>query len=158
MTQQDQTIATEVRRAGAQDIPSLLSLVAAYWEFEGIEGFDAAALTPLLEWLLADPGLGAGWLALREGRPVGYLLGVYVFSLEHQGLTAEIDEFFVLPECRDCGAGAALLEAAEWEFQRAGCGNVSLQLGRHNEAARRLYRRHGYGERAGYELLDKALR
>lgn len=45
------------------------------------------------------------------------------------GLTAEIDEFFVLPSCR----------------------------GRGNDAAREFYRRHGYSDRAGFALLDKML-
>lgn len=58
----------------SNEIPALLRLVAEYWIFEDIAraGHDAA----------------------------GYLLAVYVFSLEHLGLTAEIDEFFVLPSFR----------------------------------------------------------
>ena len=39
----------------------------------------------------------------------------------------------------------------------AGCTNIALQLGRANESARQFYRRKGYGERDGYELLDKDL-
>jgi hypothetical protein len=37
------------------------------------------------------------------------------------------------------------------------CTNVSLQLGRGNDAAREFYRQHGYSDRAGFELLDKML-
>jgi GNAT superfamily N-acetyltransferase len=92
-----------------------------------------------------------------NGKPAGYLLAVYVFSLEHLGVTAEIDEFFVLPSCRGHGAGSQLLQAAEAEFARMKCTNVSLQLGRGNDTARTFYRRQGYSERAGFELLDKML-
>ncbi len=56
------------------------------------------------------------------------LLAVYVFSLEHLGITAEIDELFVLSSQGDRGIGAELLEVAESEFRRLGCTNVSLQL------------------------------
>ncbi len=35
-------------------------------------------------------------------------------------MTAEIDEFFVLPSARGQGLGTALLDAAEVEFRRAG--------------------------------------
>lgn len=56
------------------------------------------------------------------------------------------------------GGGVAMLDAAEAEFRRMGCTNVSLQLGRGNDAAREFYRRRGYSERSGYELLDKMLR
>ena len=78
---------------------------------------------------------------LRAGQAVGYLLAVYVFSLEHLGLTAEIDEFFVLPSARGKGLGDALLQRAEAEFIRRGCTNVSLQLGRGNDGARVFYAR-----------------
>jgi len=80
-----------------------------------------------------------------------------VFSLEHLGVTAEVDEFFVLPEKRRSGAGSKLLLAAEREFSRRGCTNVSLQLSKDNKLAREFYSRHGYTERSKYELLDKTL-
>lgn len=87
---------TQVRRATTKDTPMLLPLVAAYWHFERISGFAAERVSAQLERLLSDPNLGACWVALaNDDTPVGYLLAVYVFSLEHAGLTAEIDEFFV---------------------------------------------------------------
>jgi GNAT superfamily N-acetyltransferase len=147
----------EVRAIGAGDIPALLALVEQYWLFEDLAGFEPAAVGRQLQRLIDDPRLGTGWIADDGIRPLGYLLAVYVFSLEHLGLTAEIVVFFVLPSGRGKGAGAALLQAAETEFERVKCTNVSLQLGRGNEAARDFYRRHGYADRSGFELLDKTL-
>ena len=147
-----------VRRVMTADIPAVLPLVEQYWIFEDIPGFREAAVSRELERLCTDPRLGAGWIAEDDRRAVGYLLAVFVHSLEHLGLTAEIDEFFLLPSARGHGAGVALLDAAEAEFRRLGCTNVSLQLGRGNEAARDFYRQRGYSERSGYELLDKMLR
>ncbi len=89
--------------------------------------------------------------------PVGYLLAFCVFSLEYLGLTVEIDEFFVLPQHRGTGTGMQLLGAAEAEFARIGCTNISLQLARDNNAARRFYQHNGYCERSGYELPDKSV-
>ncbi len=146
-----------IRRITLADIPAVLPLVEQYWIFEDIAGYDATRIGKELERLCDDPRLGAGWIAEDKGRAVGYLLAVYVFSLEHVGLTAEIDEFFMLPSARGHGTGSALLAAAEAEFGRAQCTNVSLQLGRGNEAARDFYRRQGYSERSAYELLDKML-
>jgi GNAT superfamily N-acetyltransferase len=146
-----------IRPIAIPDIPAALPLVEQYWIFEDIAGYDATRIGKELERLCGDPRLGAGWIAKVKGRPVGYLLAVYVFSLEHLGLTAEIDEFFVLPSARGHGTGCALLAAAEAEFTRMKCTNVSLQLGRGNDAARDFYRRQGYTERSGYELLDKML-
>jgi GNAT superfamily N-acetyltransferase len=147
----------QVRRATSDDVPILSPLVGAYWAFEGISPFDSPRVSAQLAQLLRESRLGCAWLAFVDGEPVGYLLAVYVFSLEYLGLTAEIDEFFVLPEQRGHGVGAEMVRIAELEFIHAGCTKVSLQLSRGNDSARAFYRRHGYAERSGYELLDKTL-
>jgi ribosomal protein S18 acetylase RimI-like enzyme len=147
----------EIRPATPADVPALLPLVEQYWIFEDIEGFDGARVGVELARAAGNPALASAWIATARGQPAGYLLAVYVFSLEHLGITAEIDEFFVLPSARGRGIGEELLRVAEAEFVRRGCTNVSLQLSRGNERARAFYRAHGYGERAGFELLDKML-
>jgi GNAT superfamily N-acetyltransferase len=150
-------VPAEIRAIAAADIAAVLPLVEQYWIFEDIAHFDVARVGKELGRMCAEPSLASGWIALSRGQAVGYLIAVYVFSLEHLGLTAEIDEFFVLPSARGRNIGGELLKAAEAEFVRRGCTNVALQLGRGNERARVFYRAHGYGERAGFELLDKML-
>jgi ribosomal protein S18 acetylase RimI-like enzyme len=148
---------TEIRPLTAREVPLLVPLVEQYWIFEDIAGFDAVRVGQELERVCSTPALASGWIAFAAGQAVGYLLAVYVFSLEHLGLTAEIDEFFVLPSSRGRRIGEALLKLAEAEFVRRRCTNASLQLGHGNDGARAFYRRHGYGERAGFELLNKML-
>ena len=145
------------RPAAPNDIPPLLALVRRYWEFEGIEGFAALRIELVLQRLLAEPRLGAIWVAESDGRLVGYLIAVLVLSVEHRGLMAEIDEFFVLPEARSRGVGRQLLAAAETALAARGCVRLQLQLGVANSDARAFYQRRGYIARAGYELLDKPL-
>ena len=147
----------EIRIATPGDIRELLPLVEQYWRFEAIEGFDAARIARLLDRVMTDASLGHVWIATTGGIPAGYLLAVYVFSLEHQGLTAEIDEFFVLPSRRGTGLGRGLLHVAEEQFRERGCTNVALQIGRDNDDARAFYRAHGYRDRDGFELVDKEL-
>src|SRR5687768_12005176 len=149
--------AVQIQPATPDDIETLLPMIEQYWRFENIEGFDTGRVRALLSRVLEDGSLGRAWLARVYGEPAGYLLAVYVFSLEHQGLTAEIDEFYVIPQHRDLGIGASMLAAAEAQFRIEGCTNVSLQLGRSNEAARNFYRQHGFEERAGFELVSKML-
>ena len=146
-----------IRAAQPADIPQLVQLVGQYWQFEGIPGFDAASVAPLLERILSQPDLGAIWVAETGDELIGYLLAVYLFSLEHRGLMAEIDEFFVVPTVRTGGVGAALLYVAEDELAARGCVCVQLQLARDNFRAHGFYQRNGYNEREGYELLDKRL-
>lgn len=146
-----------IERSGASDSCVLLPLISRYWQFEAIPGFDADRIAAALRRMLSAEELVSGWTAFVDGTPAGYLLAVYVYSLEHLGMTAEIDEFFVLPEHRGQGLGGRLLAAAEEEFRRRDCTNVSLQVGVNNAPARAFYLRHGYAGRAGYTLLDKML-
>jgi len=146
-----------IRPAAPSDIPALLALVRRYWEFEGIAGFAALRVELVLQRLLAEPRLGAVWVAESDARLVGYLIAVLVLSVEHQGLMGEIDEFFLLPEARSHGAGRQLLAAAETALAARGCVRLQLQLRVGNTAARAFYQHRGYTARAGYELLDKFL-
>jgi GNAT superfamily N-acetyltransferase len=150
-------VSPQIRAGVPADVPQLVPLVGQYWHFEGMSGFDAASLAPLLERIASQPELGAIWVADADGELVGYLIAVHIFSLEQKGMMAEIDEFFVSPAARTYGVGAALLDVAESDLARAGCVCLQLQLGKDNWRARAFYRRHGYSEREGYELLDKRL-
>ncbi len=107
--------------------------------------------------MISLPERGACWVAEHGAAPAGYLLAVYLFSLEHGGMMAEIDELFVRPNVRGAGFGTALLAESEREMTKAGIVRVQLQLGVTNDRARGFYERHGFRSRSGYELLDKAL-
>ena len=99
-----------------------------------IEGFEAAAHHRVartrdqrtLRWV------SSGW-PRSMARPPATCCAVYVFSLEHQGLTAEIDEFFVSPDLSRAAASVnACCDTAEDMFRSRGCTNVALQIGRDN--------------------------
>jgi ribosomal protein S18 acetylase RimI-like enzyme len=152
-----EAIQPEVRLAVEADTREIAHLVERYWRFEQIEGFDADEIQKLLGRLVSQPQFGAVWLATMGRDPVGYAVVTFMFSLEHRGMMAEIDELFVLPEARSYGVGSSLLAACEkylWarEFVR-----LQLQIDRDNHLARSFYRRHGFEDRAGYQLLDKPL-
>jgi GNAT superfamily N-acetyltransferase len=146
-----------IRMAAVEDAPVLAALVERYWCFERIQGYDGPRIEALLRILLGDSRAGAAWLAHDGATAIGYLLVVYVFSLEHGGLTAEIDELYVRDDRRGVGVGAQLVAASEGFLASLGCKNVALQLGRNNHAGRTFYEKRGYSARAGYELLEKNL-
>ena len=54
-----------IRRATASDVPALLPLIASYWSFEGIHGFDAERIERPLLRLLSDPRIAYFVSALR---------------------------------------------------------------------------------------------
>ena len=146
-----------IRTASPDDMPALVNLVEQYWSFEDTAGFDAHRVESLLHAALFADGRARCWLAERAGEVGGYLLAVLVFSLEHGGMMAEIDEFFVSPAFRRHGIGAALLLNAENTLRESGVRRLQLQLGSGNARARDFYTARGYGRRAGFELWDKAL-
>jgi len=146
-----------IRPASVLDIAGVAGLVERYWEFESIGGFDRPRIETLLRDLLSAPERGACWVAEADGGLCGYLLAVFMLSLEHGGLTAEIDELFVSTKMRSAGVGALLVAAAERDLAARGLVRLQLQIGVDNHRARRFYERHGFGRRAGYDLLDKPL-
>jgi GNAT superfamily N-acetyltransferase len=147
-----------VRAAIPADVARIAPLVRQYWEFESITGFDQPRIESLLRDLLAAPERGACWVADLRGKLIGYLLASYIFSLEHGGLMAEIDELFVTSAERSGGVGSRLLDAVERDMQARGLIRLQLQLAVGNGDARAFYARRGFCSRAGYELLDKPLR
>jgi GNAT superfamily N-acetyltransferase len=146
-----------IRTASSNDMPALVNLVEQYWSFEGIAGFEARRVESLLRAAVLADGRARCWLAERAGEVGGYLLAVLVFSLEHGGMMAEIDEFFVTPAFRRQGIGAALLLKAENVLRESGVQRLQLQLGLANARARDFYAARGYGRRSGFDLWDKAL-
>ncbi len=146
-----------VRAATTADVPALAGLVRRYWAFEGIAGFDAPRIESLLTRFVGDPRIGLCRVAVANGEVVGYLLASFVFSLEHGGTMAEIDELFVAEERRGGGVGRALLESATADLRAAGLVRIQLQLGSSNVDGRRFYRREGYKPREGFVLWDKPL-
>jgi GNAT superfamily N-acetyltransferase len=143
--------------ATAEDASVLGALVEHYWQFERIKGYDRLRIEALLKTLLGDSRAGAAWLAYDGATAIGYLLVVYIFSLENGGLTAEIDELYVRDGHRGAGVGAQLVAVAENFLASLGCKSVALQLGRNNHVGRAFYEKRGYSARAGYELLEKKL-
>jgi GNAT superfamily N-acetyltransferase len=146
-----------IRLACNSDLEILASLVALYWKFENIAGFDRARIITLLADFVSRPQLGHCWVAEEGGELVGYLLIVYLFSLEHGGLMAEIDEFFVTPEKRSSQVGTTLLESASRVMTREGITHLQLQLATQNSKGKRFYQLHGFRSTSGRHVLSKAL-
>jgi ribosomal protein S18 acetylase RimI-like enzyme len=105
-----------------------------------------------LEQFLSTPAYGQGWLAVATERPVGYLLCTFVYSFEHGGLMAEIDELFVEAEHRRQGIARALLQRALSQLTLRGCVALQMQVSEDNAAAQRFWTKLGFSLKAGYRL------
>jgi ribosomal protein S18 acetylase RimI-like enzyme len=148
----------EIRALAASDSGQVLPLIEAYWRHDGIAGYEPARLRRQLHEFLSTPAYGRGWLAARMGAAVGYLLCTLVYSFEHGGLMAEIDELFVTPEHRRHGIGQALLATARAELAGRRCGWLQMQVADGNTQSQGFYARLGFKEKSGYRLWVAPLR
>ncbi|MGE0114621.1 MAG: GNAT family N-acetyltransferase [Steroidobacteraceae bacterium] len=148
---------THILPATTDSIPVLVELMRQYWEFEQIRGFSGECAQTLLQSFLSQPQLGRGWIACNEQQILGYLLCSRVFSFEYGGLTAAIDEVYVVSEARGQGVGKMLVRAAETEMRDQGCIHIEMEVAARNVRAQRFYSLLGFTTRAGYSMMHKAL-
>jgi ribosomal-protein-alanine N-acetyltransferase len=101
--------------------------------------FAPTAWTAAMFWSeLAHPDTRCYLVAEQAGRPVGYA-GVLT-----AGSDGDVQTIAVAPDAQGGGVGALLLRALLERCLEAGCAQVMLEVGADNEAAIRLYRRHGF--------------
>ena len=87
--------------------------------------------------------IARAWVACSPGGdPLGYLLGWWVVD------ELEVLALGVLPSARRRGVGRALLDHAITATRTAGGHRITLEVGRNNAAARRLY------EAAGFSVFN----
>jgi ribosomal protein S18 acetylase RimI-like enzyme len=134
------------------EIDQLLPLIDAYWRHDSIVGYEASRLRRQLAEFLSEPGYGCGWLATLGDDAVGYLLCTLVYSFEHGGLMAKVDEMFVATHYRRQGVGQALLARAQTALAVRGCRYLQMQVADGNAAAQEFYARLGFKPKTGYRL------
>lgn len=135
-----------MRRARPDDLDVLVELNAEYSRSDGhvVDPNTArAGFAPLL----TDDRHGMVWLVTvahepAEPAPDGYAVVTWGWSVEAGGAEAVLDEIYV--RTRDRGIGSRALAVAIEACERAGVRRIFLETERANEAARRLYRRHGF--------------
>ena len=119
-----------------------LDLMRAYYEFDAID-FDPVRARRALEQMLREDH-GRAWIVQLEGKPAGYVVVLWGFSLEYGGRVLEIDELFIRTEFRGLGLGRAILEFVEAQARGVGAVVLTLETEPENEIAQTFYGRHGF--------------
>ena len=136
----------DVREAGQGDVATLVGLMRDFYAESGytlVEPQAAAAF----EVLLARPALGRIWMVEQSGAAAGYIVVTFVFAMEHGGLAAVVDDFYVCPNARGAGLGKAALAAVRRACEDLGVRAMRVEVGVDNDRARAVYRS------AGFEVL-----
>jgi aminoglycoside 6'-N-acetyltransferase I len=140
----DHTVTT--RRATIAEFEAALPLLERFFAEEGFQA-PPGQIRRQLVGLLDDDG-NAVFLAWLKERPVGVATVTTTSGLE-LGLSAELEDLYVLPEARQIGVGGALIEAVKDWCRARGCTLVSVVVTPEGQAAHELigyYRGRGFVE------------
>ncbi|MDI6807801.1 MAG: GNAT family N-acetyltransferase [Candidatus Eisenbacteria bacterium] len=66
------------------------------------------------------------------------------WTLERGGLTAWLEELYVVPERRECGIGSLMLGAVLERVREHGCAAIDLEVDITHDRATHLYMREGF--------------
>jgi GNAT superfamily N-acetyltransferase len=131
-----------------RDRRSLLKLMQAYYRFEGIT-FNRREIASGLSLLLKHPTIGAAWLILNRGKPVGYFILTFGFDLEFGGWLAGLTDLYIEARHRRKGIGRTALQQAEEFCRSRGVKAIELQVTRKNVSVVEFYRS------IGFEAFDR---
>ena len=149
-------MSAQIRLARPEDLDTLLPLVAAFHNEEGItssEDHRRAAVQPLLEGI----PYGAVYLIGPARAPVGYIIVTFSWSVEFGGMDGFVDELFIRPPVRGRGIASEVLIALPRTLAEAGIRALHLEVDRDNQPAQRLYGRARFHPRERYLLMSKVL-
>lgn len=141
----------QVEQATLADFEAALSLLNRFFREEGFRT-PGEQIRRQIGRLLRSPD-SALFLAWEQGRPIGVATVTTTEGIE-LGLSAELEDLYVLPEKRGKGAGRALIWAvADWCRLR-GCSLVSVVVTPEGQAAHDLI---GYYRARGFEETGRTL-
>ena len=132
----------EIRQATAADLHLLVPLFDAYRRFYRLPGDPERARSFLQELLERDQSVV--FLAFLDSAAIGFTQLYPSYSSGAMARIFILNDLFVAPEVRRCGAGSALLGAAAEYARRAGAVRLVLSTELTNTTAQALYERRGW--------------
>jgi GNAT superfamily N-acetyltransferase len=126
------------------DIPALAGLLSQLFTQEVEFSPDPEAQRRGLARIIADPAIGIILVAKEDDAVLGMANLLFTVSTALGERVAILDDFVVTASARGGGIGGKLLDEAIAVARQNGCKRISLMTDRINEAAQRLYARHGF--------------
>lgn len=133
----------QIETARNSDLTPILQLLRTQLEEHDIV-LTATALERATRGLIENHAYGRILCARLEGALVGVAVISFLWTLEHGGPAAWLDEVYVDPARRGEGIGRQLVEAAMQVARDSGCIALDLEVDAGHEAAERLYERIGF--------------
>jgi len=133
----------EIRSATEGDREDVVRLLLAQFREHGIDTPEGA-VARTVDGLLGNPERGRLLVAAVGDAVVAVAALSFVWSLEHAGRAAWLEELYVVPGERGRGIGRALLRAACDLATANGAVAVDLEVDAAHARAARLYAREGF--------------
>jgi len=137
------TPAADILPAGPADLDGVVGLLMAQLAEHDIDT-SRSGVERAVAGALDDPGRAQIFVARRDGVLVGVAYVSFIWALEHAGLSAWLEELYVVPSERQRGIGGLLLDAALAFARDAGCAAVDLEVETAHARAENLYARAGF--------------
>lgn len=133
----------DISEIGGEDLDAAVALLATQLAEHEI-ALERAALARAVGALVRHREFGRVLVARDGDRVVGVAALSFLWTLEHGGASAWLDELYVLPEARGTGLGRRLTEAALELARKVGCIALDLEVEPGHEIAEQLYERMGF--------------
>ncbi len=137
--------------ADDRDAAAILTMLRAFAQepVSGGRDLPADVQARLLDGLRRHP-VSRNWLAWDDSTSPPTAVGCAIcqigFSTFLAKPTLNLHDLFVLASHRDRGVGGMLMKTLHMAAKELGCGKVTLEVNRANEAGQRFYQRLGYGD------------
>ncbi len=132
-----------IKLATSNDIPAVIVLLERQLVEHDL-GISSERIRDAIEGVISDRSRGFLLVANVHDITIGVAYVSFVWSIEHGGSAAWLEEMYVIPEWRNRGAGLALLRETLKQCKEAGCQAIDLEIAAAHEAAGRLYARMGF--------------
>jgi len=132
-----------ISKAQAEDLEDIFFLLEHQFEEHMIE-LPRETLTRAINEVLRNESLGVFYLLKEDDSSIGLAAICFVWTLEHGGKSAWLDEFYIIPEKRGNGRGTFFLRAIIDEMKREGFIAIDLEVEKGHQKAEHLYLREGF--------------
>ncbi len=136
-------VAAEIRAANDADRDAVCTLMLAQFREHHID-LGPGEITRAIDGVLRRPTRGRLLVATFAERCVGFAALSFLWSFEHGGRAAWLEELYVEPSCRGHGIGQALLRAAYSVAAAGGAAALDLEVDAAHQRVERLYAREGF--------------
>ena len=139
----------EIARVDRENFGAFVHLIESLAEYEHLSPPDSAAKERLREDALGKNPRYEAYIAVLDGKPVGYITFYFTYSTFLALPTLYLEDIFVLAEYRGQGVGQRLIGFCRSEAKTRGCGRMEWMVLDWNEPAIQFYEKSG-AQRLGW--------